>query len=185
MPNFVILAVLLLDWTKISQPWKIHLSYEYEEDFWVLREQLTQEPVLSHLDFIKPFVLQTDTLEVGLGTVLAKETDAEEHPILYLSCKLLPQETCYSREGGPGCQVGNRCPKILPLGNLFQLVTKHSPLRWTNSMKDTNAWIIRRYLLLQPYDFCVLHQPGKAQANAESLSRVGEKEEEGSQLDTL
>lgn len=37
-----------------------------------------------------------DTSEVGLGAVLAHIKEGEEHPVLYLSRKLLPREKNYA-----------------------------------------------------------------------------------------
>lgn len=86
----------LFNLTKNCQPQRVHWSEECEEAFQALKEQLNREPVLSHPDFTKPFILQTDALEVGLRVVLSQEIEGEEHPILYLSCKPFPQETRYS-----------------------------------------------------------------------------------------
>lgn len=44
--------------------------------------------MLSKLAFTKPFFLQVDALEVGLGAVLSQELEGEEHAIFYLSRKL-------------------------------------------------------------------------------------------------
>lgn len=35
-------------------------------------------------------------MEVGLGVILSQEVNGEEHTILYISCKLFPQEQNYS-----------------------------------------------------------------------------------------
>ncbi len=44
----------------------------------------------------KPFVLQTDASEVGLGAVLGqKDDDGNEHQVAYASQKLLPREVNY------------------------------------------------------------------------------------------
>lgn len=56
-----------------------------------MKEQLTKQLVLFHLDFTKYF--QTNSSEVGLGVVLFQEVDRQEHPVLYLSHKLFPRET--------------------------------------------------------------------------------------------
>ena len=57
---------------------------------------LCVEPVLITPDFNVPFVLHTDASEVGLGGVLSQVRDGEEHPITYLSRKLLSHGKNYS-----------------------------------------------------------------------------------------
>ena len=45
----------------------------------------------------KPYILQTDASERGLGVVLSQvDAQGEEHPVAFTSRKLLPQEMNYS-----------------------------------------------------------------------------------------
>ncbi|KAJ1177696.1 hypothetical protein NDU88_002948 [Pleurodeles waltl] len=61
-----------------------------------LRSILTTEPVLQCPDFSKPFHLYTDASNVGLGGVLAQpDQDGRDHPIVFISRKLLPRECHY------------------------------------------------------------------------------------------
>ncbi len=60
------------------------------------------------------------------------------------------------------------------LGQEFTLCSDHVPLRWLHHMKDTNAWITRLYLALQPFKFKVVHRPGAQMAVADFLFRNGE-----------
>ena len=56
-------------------------------------------------------IVHTDASKVGLGGVLSQIRAGEEHPVTYISRKLL---NC--GEGGPSHQVGTRQVKILPPG---------------------------------------------------------------------
>ncbi|XP_071948879.1 uncharacterized protein [Antedon mediterranea] len=48
-------------------------------------------------NFDKPFLLQTDASKAGIGAVLSQlDTDCNEHPIVYLSRRMLPNELNYS-----------------------------------------------------------------------------------------
>lgn len=40
----------------------------------------------------RPFIVHTDALYTGLGTVLLQNFDGEEHLVLYISRKLTPAE---------------------------------------------------------------------------------------------
>ncbi|KAG6929764.1 hypothetical protein G0U57_004805, partial [Chelydra serpentina] len=103
-----------------------------EGAFTDLQTALCNDPVLLAPDFNKEFILQTDASEVGLGAVLSQMAGEEEHPILYLSRKLLPREQKYAvveRE----CLAVKWAMETLRyylLGRRFTLVTDHAPLQW-------------------------------------------------------
>jgi hypothetical protein len=47
-------------------------------------------------DFTKPFIVQTDASERGVGAVLSQESeDGVDKPVAYFSRKLLPREEKY------------------------------------------------------------------------------------------
>ena len=64
---------------------------EHQESFDKLKEALTTAPVLSYLDYSKPFLPKTDTLLKDLGAILLQE-DIEGHlnVVSYASCTLKP-----------------------------------------------------------------------------------------------
>ena len=47
-------------------------------------------------DFALPLIVHTDASEVGLEGVLSQIRAGEEHPIMFISRKLLPNERNYS-----------------------------------------------------------------------------------------
>ena len=51
---------------------KFHWSNEQSDAFLLLENLLCQAPVLTYPRFDLPFVLQIDTLDLGLGTVLTQ-----------------------------------------------------------------------------------------------------------------
>ncbi|XP_075779243.1 uncharacterized protein LOC142827525 [Pelodiscus sinensis] len=179
VPNFSTIAAPLTDLTKNQHPRRVEWSAECERAFQTLRDHLTRGPVLAQPDFDRPFILQTDASEVGLGAVLSQEVEGVEHPLLYLSRKLYPRETRYSTIEREALAVkwAVDALRYYLLGSTFLVVTDHAPLRWLQTMKDTNARIMRWYLALQPYSFQVAHRPGKVHGNADFLSRIAPKEE--------
>lgn len=92
--------------------------------------------VLCNRDLAKEFILMTGTLELGLGAVISQEFQAGEHPILYLSWKLLPQEQKYAviEKEHLAIKWAVEALHYYLLGAWFHLVTGHVPLTWLNAM---------------------------------------------------
>lgn len=67
-----------------------------EAAFHILKAYFCSFPVLKSSDLTQNFLVQVAASAVGLGAVVAQGDPQEEHPILYLSCKLQPRETRYS-----------------------------------------------------------------------------------------
>ena len=51
-------------------------------------------------------------------------------------------------------------------------VTDHSALKWLMSIKDPNGKLARWAILLQTFDFEIIHRAGKKHANVDALSRI-------------
>ena len=124
-------------------------------------------------DFTKPMVVQTDASETGVGAVLSQLHEGEEHPIIYISRKLLQREQKYSTVEKECLAIkwALETLKYYLLGRHFTLVTDHAPLVWMSRNKDSNARVTRWFLSLQPFAFSVVHRSGAAHGNADALSR--------------
>ncbi len=90
IPNFSSLAASLTDLTRKGQPEKIQWTPAGEEAFERVKGALTSAPVLRAPDFSCPFLLQMDASDTGLGAVLSQIQEGEEHPVIYISRKLIP-----------------------------------------------------------------------------------------------
>ncbi|CAM4714329.1 unnamed protein product [Lepidochelys kempii] len=96
IPHFATRASPLTDLIKVWGPDMANWTDAAEKAFMDLRTALCSNPVLIAPDFNKEFILQTDASEVGLGAVLSQMVGDEEHPIPYLSRKLLLREQKYA-----------------------------------------------------------------------------------------
>jgi len=130
--------------------------------------------VLASPNFNRPFILQTDASNVGIGAILSQTDDAgHDKPLAYFSRKLFPRETRYSTTEKECLAVvdGIRHFSIYLTGTHFTVHTDHKCLQYLDRMKDVNGRLTRWSLLLQPYDFTVIHRAGTGNANADGLSR--------------
>lgn len=124
---------------------------------------------------MKPFILQTDASETGIGAVLSQaDEEGVEHPVAYYSRKLLPRETRYATVEKECLAVvcGVKFFRIYLEGTKFMIETDHRSLEYLGRMRDTNGRLTRWSLSLQPYDFVIRHRAGVANGNADGLSRI-------------
>ena len=85
--NYLTLAAPLTDLKK--EDWTL----DCDSAFHALKTSLCTSPVLNSPNFSKPFILQTDASDRGVGAVLSQySTDNQLHPAAYFSRKLLPRE---------------------------------------------------------------------------------------------
>ncbi|KAI2643107.1 Retrovirus-related Pol polyprotein from transposon 17.6 [Labeo rohita] len=174
IPNFSSIASPLTDLTRKGQPEKVVWSAEAEEAFQRVKKALTSEPVLRAPDFNRPFLVQTDASDTGLGAVLSQVTDGEEHPVIYISRKLTKPERNYAAVEKEALAVKWAVLELryYLLGRRFTLITDHAPLQWMAKTKETNARVTRWFLALQDFHFDVQHRSGASNANADGLSRL-------------
>ena len=110
-----------------------------------------------------------------MGAVLTQqEGNGEEHPVAYFSRKFLPREERYSavEKECLAIKLGVQAFRVYLLGRPFCIQTDHQCLVWLDRLKDSNTRLARCSLALQPYQYRVTHRPGKANDNADALSRV-------------
>ena len=147
--------------------------------FEYLKERLIQAPILKYPDFERSFIIYTDASGTGLGAVLSQiHEDEKEHVIAYASRSMNKAETNYAI-------TDQECLAIVwavrhfqhYLGlKLFTIVTDHSALKWLQTSKIPKGRRARWVMELQQYDFKIQHRAGKANSNADALSRMYETE---------
>ena len=109
----------------------------------------------------KPFILSTDASGESISYILSQNDEkGMEHLIAYMGRTLRPLERKYSISERECLALveGVRQYKHFLEHQHFTVVTDHSALKWS--------------LLLQGFDFDVIHKPGKSHQNADVLSRI-------------
>ncbi|KAJ4431151.1 hypothetical protein ANN_19746 [Periplaneta americana] len=170
--NFSEISKSLNDLLKKGKSWQ--WSEEEEKSFQRLKRALSEAPVLQFPDFTKPFVLTTDASNVAIGAILSQGIIGKDKPIAYASRTLNGAELNYSTTDKELLAIIWACKHFRPylLGTKFTLVTDHQPLKWMMNVKDPGSRILRWRLLLEEYDFEVIHKAGKRNVNADCLSRL-------------
>ena len=69
-------------------------------------------------------------------------------------------------------KLGVKAFKVYLLGKPFTIQTDHRALERLDRLKEDNARLTRWSLSLQSYQFTVCHRAGKANTNADVLSRI-------------
>ena len=97
IPNYSSVPAPLTDLTRKSAPNNVCWNSKCDKAFKELKKLLYTSPVLRNPDIARPFILQTDASDRGVGAVLSQKDDnREERPIGYFSETFLPQEERYS-----------------------------------------------------------------------------------------
>jgi len=174
IPNFAEIATPLTDLTTKGRPHKLEWEDAQEVSFNTLKRYVISPPVLKSPDFDKPFCLQTDASQLGIGAVLFQEADdGTKHPIAFASKKLLPREMNYST-------IEKECLAIVwsiqkfqeyLYGKRFFLETDHQPLQYLGRHQFQNGRLMRWALALQPYCFTIRAIRGRDNVGADFLSR--------------
>ena len=175
IPDFASVAAPLTDLIRKNCPDRVVWTPECESAFLKLKNRLCSDPVLRSPDFTRPFVLQTDASERGVGAVLSQLDDnGDDHPVAYFSRKLLPREEKYStvEKECLAIKLAVQAFSVYLLGRPFTIQTDHHSLQWLDRLKDNNSRLTQWSLALQPYQFQVNYHTGKANSNADGLSRV-------------
>ncbi len=103
-----------------------------------------------------------------------QDDDGTEYMVAAISRSLNVHERVYSPYQGELLAVvwAVRTFHLYLHGAEFTLFTDHQPLQWLFSRQDLSGQSARWVLLLQEYDFKVIHRPGKSNGNADALSRL-------------
>jgi len=146
IPNYSHVAQPLLDLTKKVTPWI--WTEAQTKAFETLKMLMCSKPILTQPQYDKPFVVHTDTLAYGVGTILLQEGEINPqkpskprlHPIAYYSATFTPTERNYNIYEHELLAVikalQNWRPHLAWTPHPFTLITNHANLTfWKHPWK--------------------------------------------------
>jgi hypothetical protein len=147
---------------------------EAQQAFILLKERLCEAPVLAYPDISRPFILDCDASNEGLGAVLSQKNDEGiEHPIAYHARAFSKPEKryCVTRRELLACVGAIHHFHHYLLGAKFTVRTDHNSLVWLCHFRELDGQLARWLETLAQYDFEIIHRKGKQHGNADGLSR--------------
>ncbi|XP_058775591.1 uncharacterized protein LOC131649859 [Vicia villosa] len=170
--NYASLAAPLIDLLRST---KFSWSTEADSAFTMLKNKMTNMPVLALPDFTKTFNIDTDASGIAIGAVLSQDG----HPIAFFSKKLCPRmqaASVYVREMLAITESVKKWRQYL-IGQKFHIYTDQKSLRDLLLQRIQTPEQQRWTAKLQGFDFEISYKPGKSNLVADALSRKFEKEE--------
>ena len=175
IPNYTYLAQPLIRLTGKAMPREIQWTAELEAAFTRMKAALGSSPILQLPDMSRPFILQTDASEGGIGAALLQEEGTTRLPVAFWSRKLKPAEQRYSTIERECLAIVEACKKFIQYlyGAPFILESDHQPLSYLHSQtsKVKNIRLTKWALYLQDYSFKIRYIRGADNVLADSLSR--------------
>ncbi|KAI4892166.1 hypothetical protein NFI96_028479 [Prochilodus magdalenae] len=158
--------------------WNPQAGSAFEE----LKRRFTTAPLLQHPDPTKPFVVEVDASNVGVGAVLSQRSGEPPklRPVAYFSHKLSPAERNYG--------IGDKELLAIKLAfdewrhwlegaqYPFLVLTDHKNLEYLRSAKRLNSRQARWSLFFSRFNFQITYRPGTRNTKADALSRIFENE---------
>ena len=172
IPHFATLSEPPQRLTRKDTPFEFGL--EQKKSFECLKQKMAEACTLAYFDKNAPTKIITDANPVGLGAVLVQEQDSAWTPVCYVSRSLTRCEQKYSQteKEAPGVVWACKRFHVYVYGTKFVVETDHKPLEVIYGPQSRPcARIERRVLILQAYDFSVIHRRGRKNI-ADPLSRL-------------
>ena len=155
--------------------------------FTKLKDLLTTAPELAFPDFRNPFILETDASGTGLGAVLAqKQEDGSVRPVAYASRSLLRHKGNYGITKLDGLSVVWAAKHLRPYlyGHSGMVYTDYDALKsLLNTPSPLASWLA--WIAQHELNLTILHRSGKANANADALSRGPQRTSDMTELALL
>jgi hypothetical protein len=142
---------------------------EADASFQLVKQKMTESPVLALPDFEKIFEVNCDASGVGIGGVLSQEG----RPIAFFSEKLSGSKKNYSTYDLEFYAIVQSLKhwRHYLVQKEFILITDHEALKYINSQQKLSRRHAKWVAYLQEFTFSLRHQSGSLNRVADALSR--------------
>jgi hypothetical protein len=137
--------------------------------FRTLQQALVSAPVLAIPDFTKPFVIETDASDGGVGVILSQDG----HPISYLSRALGPKKqglSAYEKEFLAILLAVDHWRPYLQVQK-FLIQSDHRSLASLDEQRLHTPWQRKALTKLLGLSYRIVYKPGQENGAADALSR--------------
>lgn len=152
-----------------------HFDEEEENAFNRLKTILTKEPVLALYRVGAETQLHTDASKQGYGAILLQKGSEDQcfHPVYYASGTTTPTEERYASYDLEVLAIYKALKKFRSylLGIPFTIVTDCRAFTQTMNKRDLCVRVARWALLLEEFNYTIVHRPGKSMSHTDALSR--------------
>lgn len=171
--NYSIIARPLSDLLKKDVEFKF--EHEQRAAFAKLKETLCKKPVLSIFNPSYETELHTDASKHGYGAVLLQKLpdDDKFHPVYFMSKKTTPQEEKHHSYELEVLAIITALKKfrVYLLGVNFTIVTDCAAFQKTMHKKDLTPKVARWALMLEEFQYTIVHRSGSRLLHVDALSR--------------
>jgi hypothetical protein len=165
--NFGVMCKPLTQLLRKGVPYK--WTEETQQAFQHIKQALVTAPVLALPDFSKPFTVETDASDYGIGAVLSQDN----HPIAYLSKALGPRSrglSTYEKECMAVLLAVERWRPYLQQQE-FIILTDHHSLVHLSDQRLHTPWQQRAFTKLLGLQYKISYRKGSTNSAADALSR--------------
>ena len=170
------------DFSAISKPLCNLLSKEAQfsfdkaclEAFTILKDKLTEAPILQSPDWTSPFEIMCDASDYAIGAVLGQRVNKKPVAIYYASKTFSEAQLNYTTTEKELLAVVYALDKFRSYiwGSKVVVYTDHKVVRHLLEKKDAKPRLIRWILLLQEFNLEIRDKKGTENVVADHLSRI-------------
>lgn len=171
IPNYTKVVAPLIE--LLSKKNKFDWGERQDAAFIEIKRKMTEAPIIACPDYSRPFFLQTDASNIGLGAVLFQRDGDKENVIAYRSRSLKPAEKNYTTTEKECLAVvwGIEKNKEFLEGIPFTVITDHLSLKWIFKLPNPSGRLGRWVVELRNHDFTIEYRKGKLNVVPDTLSR--------------
>nr|XP_033510734.1 uncharacterized protein LOC117275541 [Nicotiana tomentosiformis] len=170
------------DYSKISKPLtnllmkdvKFEFSDNSRKAFEILKEHLTNAPIVISPDWSEPFEIKCDASDIAVGAILGQKRDKTFRPIYYANRTLNEAQKNYATTEKELLAVVFAFDKFRSylIGTKVTVFTDHAALNYLLAKKDARPRLLRWILLLQEFDLEIKDRRGSENQVTDHLSRL-------------